>query len=146
MIQGNEPVCLVLPGVSFRCKGHAALVGRAAKGVQLTRSARRPGMGNDLRPQLTRLEQSGSGYELHLVLSLSANCAASVLGQDLASYRLRRGPAVHLSSFSSFCSIATHAPGTGVSSSKVTTSSRGTRRRIYNGAHLASVTAWTGYS
>ena len=46
--------------------------------------------------QLTRLEQSGSGYELRLILSLSGNRAASVLGRDLASYRLRRGPAVHV--------------------------------------------------
>jgi hypothetical protein len=52
--------------------------------------------GSDLHPQLTPLERSGSGYDLHLILSLSANRAASVLGRDLASYRLRRGPIVHV--------------------------------------------------
>jgi hypothetical protein len=52
--------------------------------------------------QLTRLEQSGAGYELHLIVTLSTTRAASVLGRDLASYRLRGGPVVHvLSSFSS---------------------------------------------
>jgi hypothetical protein len=65
-----------------------------AKDMQ--RSAPRLGRGNDLHSQLTRLEQSGSGYELHLILSLSANLAASVLGRDLVAYRLRRGPGVHV--------------------------------------------------
>jgi hypothetical protein len=61
----------------------------------MQRSAHRPGSGIDLHSQLTRLGQSGSGYEPHLILSLLTNRTASVLGRDLASYRLRRGPAVH---------------------------------------------------
>jgi hypothetical protein len=61
----------------------------------MQRSPRRPGTGNNLHPQLMRLEQSGSGYKLYLILSLSANRAASALGRDHASYRLRRGPVVH---------------------------------------------------
>jgi hypothetical protein len=64
--------------------------------VRRTCNARRPETGNDHHRQLTRLEQSGSGYELHLILSLATNRAASVLGRDLASYRLRRGPVVHV--------------------------------------------------
>ena len=46
--------------------------------------------------QLTRLEQSGAGYELHLIVTLSTTRAASVLGRDLASCRLRGGPVVHV--------------------------------------------------
>jgi hypothetical protein len=50
-----------------------------AKDMQ--RSGGRPGTGDNLHPPLTRLEQSGSGYELHLILSLSNNRVASVLGR-----------------------------------------------------------------
>jgi hypothetical protein len=75
----------------------------------MQRSARRPETGNDHHRQLTRLEQSGSGYELHLILSLATNRAASVLGRDLASYRLRRGPIVHV--LSSACGLCRHCNG-----------------------------------
>ena len=64
--------------------------------MHIQRGARRPDTENDLHPQRTRLEQSGSGYELHLFPSLSANRAASVLDRDLASYRLRHAPAMHV--------------------------------------------------
>jgi hypothetical protein len=71
-----------------------------AKDMQ--RCTYRPGTGNDRHPQLTRLDRSGSGYELHLILSLSTNRAASVLGRDLASYRLIGGAVVHVLSSLSF--------------------------------------------
>jgi hypothetical protein len=78
-----------------------------AKDMQ--RCTYRPGTGNDRHPQLTRLDRSGSGYELHLILSLSTNRAASVLGRDLASYRLIGGAVVHvLSSLSSLSSPSFH--------------------------------------
>jgi hypothetical protein len=94
-----------------------------AQRSQRTCSARRPGTGNDLQPQLTRLEQSGSGYQFHLIVPCLANArrrfsaeisprtasggallcmsfhpkrAPSVLGRNLASYRLRRGAVVHV--------------------------------------------------
>jgi hypothetical protein len=58
----------------------------AYRGRQDThRSARWPGAVNVLQPQLTRLEQSDSGDELHLVIPLSANRTASELCQDLGS-------------------------------------------------------------
>jgi RNA polymerase sigma factor (sigma-70 family) len=66
------------------------------KTMQRTCSARRPGTGNDLHPQLSCLDQSGSGDERHLIVAMSTKRAASVLGRDLASYRLRRGPVVHV--------------------------------------------------
>jgi hypothetical protein len=69
---------------------------QGAKDKDTQRSARRPGTSKDLHPPLTRLAQSGSGYEHHLILSLSNNRVASVLGSDLASYRLTRGPVVHV--------------------------------------------------
>jgi hypothetical protein len=63
--------------------------------------------GNDLHPQLTRLEQSGASYELHLIVTLSTTRAASVLGRNLASYRLRRGHGVHVlsSGFAGFWAL-----------------------------------------
>jgi hypothetical protein len=61
-----------------------------------TCSARRPGTGNDRHPQLTRLDLSGFGNERRLIVTLSVNRAASVLGRDLASYRLRHGALVHV--------------------------------------------------
>ena len=67
-------------------------VNLGAKDMQ--RSSAGDGEQDNLDPQLTRLEQGGSGYELHLIPFLSANLAASVLGRDLASNRLRRGSAV----------------------------------------------------
>jgi hypothetical protein len=62
----------------------------------IQRSARRSETENELHSQRTRLDQSGSGYELHLVLLLSANRAASVLDRDISSYRLRLAPAAHV--------------------------------------------------
>jgi hypothetical protein len=54
--------------------------------MDMQRSARRPVTGNDLHRQLTRLEQSGSGYELHL---FDQNGQTRLRINDLGSTRRR---------------------------------------------------------